>query len=351
MKQPTVHIIGAGLCGLTLAYLLKKKGIKSVLLEANNRIGGRIDTRYADKVGSIEMGATWCNDSHHKLLHLLQELNISYTKQYTSGVSFFETSNAYEPQRFSIPDNEAPSYRIDGGTYQLIAALENSLNSGSIQLNENVCQIKYDQSKIIIETSSGKQIEADYVVSTLPPNLLVSNVHFEPELPIDLTAIAQKTHTWMGESIKFGLVYEHPFWKEKGYSGTVFSHVNWVQEMYDHSTNDNTFYALKGFLNGGASTLTQEERRQKIEDQLQRILGDEVKNATHYFEKVWREEPFTFAPYASLIMAHQNNGHPIYITPLFDNRFFISGSETAREHPGYMEGAIQAAHYCSTFFN
>jgi len=100
MEQPTVHIIGAGLCGLTLAYLLKKKGIKSVLLEANNRIGGRIDTRYIDKVGSMEMGATWCNDTHHKLLDLLQELTISFTKQFTSGISFLKHQMLMNPNVF-----------------------------------------------------------------------------------------------------------------------------------------------------------------------------------------------------------------------------------------------------------
>jgi monoamine oxidase len=43
MNNTKIIIIGAGLSGLMIAYLLQKKGI-DVLIEANTRIGGRIET-------------------------------------------------------------------------------------------------------------------------------------------------------------------------------------------------------------------------------------------------------------------------------------------------------------------
>ena len=39
-----VIIIGGGLSGLTIAYELKKKNISFKILEAQNRLGGRIET-------------------------------------------------------------------------------------------------------------------------------------------------------------------------------------------------------------------------------------------------------------------------------------------------------------------
>jgi monoamine oxidase len=42
-------------------------------------------------------------------------------------------------------------------------------------------------------------------------------------------------------------------------------------------------------------------------------------------------------------MAHQNNGHQLYQNSFLNNKLYISGSETATQHPGYMEGAIVAA--------
>jgi monoamine oxidase len=40
MNNQKVIIIGAGLSGLMLAYVLKQKGIHALVLEANSRIGG-----------------------------------------------------------------------------------------------------------------------------------------------------------------------------------------------------------------------------------------------------------------------------------------------------------------------
>ncbi len=44
MKKEKVILIGAGLCGLYTAFLLQKKGIEVLVLEADTRIGGRIKT-------------------------------------------------------------------------------------------------------------------------------------------------------------------------------------------------------------------------------------------------------------------------------------------------------------------
>jgi len=44
MKKQII-ILGAGLSGLTIAYLLKKKGYGVCVLEARDRLGGRIYTK------------------------------------------------------------------------------------------------------------------------------------------------------------------------------------------------------------------------------------------------------------------------------------------------------------------
>jgi monoamine oxidase len=74
----------------------------------------------------------------------------------------------------------------------------------------------------------------------------------------------------MGDSIKFA-EYASPFWRENNYSGTLFSQASIIQEMYDHSTADYKGYALKGFLNGGTHTLSEEERKAKVILQLTKL--------------------------------------------------------------------------------
>ena len=43
-EKQRIVIIGGGLSGLTLAYLLTKRNIDFIILEASSRLGGRIQT-------------------------------------------------------------------------------------------------------------------------------------------------------------------------------------------------------------------------------------------------------------------------------------------------------------------
>jgi predicted NAD/FAD-binding protein len=60
-----VIVIGAGVSGLHSAYLLQKAGLSALVLEARDRVGGKILTTDRVKGTSIrqEYGAAWINDS------------------------------------------------------------------------------------------------------------------------------------------------------------------------------------------------------------------------------------------------------------------------------------------------
>ena len=47
--QKNILIIGAGLTGLLLAYKLKQQGVSVIILEARERLGGRIYTHLSDQ--------------------------------------------------------------------------------------------------------------------------------------------------------------------------------------------------------------------------------------------------------------------------------------------------------------
>ena len=53
-----VVVIGAGLAGLRCAVVLAERGLEVVVLEARDRIGGRVDTDRSWGV-PIELGAAW----------------------------------------------------------------------------------------------------------------------------------------------------------------------------------------------------------------------------------------------------------------------------------------------------
>jgi monoamine oxidase len=342
MKNTNIAILGAGLCGLTLAYFLKEKGYNVTILEARNRTGGRILTHKTAANTHIDLGPAWLWNQNTSLLGLLESLDLHFYEQYTSGLAFYEASATEAPQAFNLPINQEVSYRIVGGTQAIIAKLASSFTASELLLNQPVLKLQEFDNSIRI-TTPDHTYHADLVVSTIPPQVLVQTVTIEPALPESVAAVARETHTWMSASIKFGLSYERPFWKECGLSGTCYSNVGPFAELYDHSDASNSHYALAGFMNSAMERFTPEQRKEKISAQLARFLGDEALKFKAYTEQCWSQEPYTHVPKTHYITAHKNNGHPIYKESFMHTKLLIAGTETAGQYAGYMEGAVHRA--------
>lgn len=337
-----IIIIGAGLTGLTLAYELNKLSIPFVILEARDRVGGRIFTKHASNYPPLEMGATWLGRKHTVLIDLLDKLNLEIFEQKLGGSAIYESISTSPPQLVQLGPNEAPSYRIKGGSDSLIKALAASLTPDQLKFGQVVKEIKLENNKIHVETSNLNFV-AEKVVSTLPPFLLTEQVSLDPPLIHETTEISKQTHTWMGESIKVALGFKTAFWNDKNLSGTIMSNVGPIPEMYDHSNFENNQFALMGFLNGAYFSISKEERLLMILKQLEKYYGARVHDYITYQEVIWRQEEFTFKDYPSHVLPHQNNGHPAFRLDQLDGRFFIAGTETSSHFPGYMEGAVRSA--------
>lgn len=347
-QQVDICIIGAGLTGLLLAYRLEKADKKVVIVESRERIGGRIYTDYKDGLAPVEMGATWLFRQHSQLQALMQELNVNIFEQVIDRRVIYEADAKSPFYMATLPDNQESSYRMQGGTMQIIQALVDKLVHTKIYLNSRVKTIKDNQSslELTIGNKSGEyNIEALRVVSTLPPNLLVKTISFHPHLPIKFIAVAKKTHTWMGESIKIALRFDKPFWRREDTAGTIFSNSGPITEMYDHSDYGDEHYALMGFLNSSFQSLTKEDRKVMVLKQLEKYYGKVVYESTEYIEEIWSHETSTYEAYDSHVVPHQFQGHPIYQQAQYNGKLWFAGTETSREFPGYMEGAVRSAGY------
>lgn len=342
MKAYPIIIIGGGLTGLTLANLFREHQIPFLLLEARQRLGGRILTTYLDKNAPVEMGATWLGKQHTQVLSLLKELKLEHFEQVLGERAIYEPISTSPPQLVTLPPNSDPSFRIKGGSSKLITTLAACLDSAQIHLGQVVKSIHKTEEAISIQTDK-QMFRASRVVSTLPPYLLNNSIEISPALPDSFTQIAQHTHTWMGESIKVALTYAEPFWRDSRSSGTIMSNVGPIPEMYEHANHEDSFFALKGFLNGAYFSVSEDERLAMIMNQLRKYYGPKVENFLSYEEAIWRNEPFTFMPYNSHVLPHQHNGHPVFREPYWGGDFFVAGSETSPQFPGYMEGAIRSA--------
>ena len=339
--KDSVLIIGAGLTGLLAAYRLQSLGIEVSVVEARDRIGGRIHTVNATHA-RVEMGATWFNDSHILVKELIEEFQLPYVEQFLTGTSYFQTFSNVPPQEITVP-KDSPSYRFTLGTVSLVEAIHAKLKPHTVSLNEQVTRLDFLKQHVEITTSKGART-ADRVLTTIPPAVLHGQINFQPTLPKELASVLENTHTWMQDSIKIAFTYAKPFWRERGKSGTIFSNVGPLTEFYDQSNLEQNSFALVGFASGSCTKLSKEQRIQHIEAQLQVVFGKEALTYASYHETLWSHEKFTKSDTQSdAIFPHQNGGHPLFKVPLFDTRLLISGSETSAHHSGYMEGAVFAA--------
>jgi len=65
LRRHSAVIIGAGFSGLAAAYKLKTAGWDVTVLEARNRIGGRVFShKFAGTDLICELGAEWVGESH-----------------------------------------------------------------------------------------------------------------------------------------------------------------------------------------------------------------------------------------------------------------------------------------------
>src|SRR6185437_15235994 len=80
-SEVDVIIVGAGVAGLAAMRVLEDRGIRTCVIEARERIGGRIYTVHDNRVPHpIELGAEFVHGSAEGLVELLDEAKIvAYT--------------------------------------------------------------------------------------------------------------------------------------------------------------------------------------------------------------------------------------------------------------------------------
>ncbi|MFN4146316.1 MAG: flavin monoamine oxidase family protein [Runella sp.] len=82
-----VIIVGAGLAGLTAARRLAQNSQKILLLEARDRVGGRVHTQHFDDGSYVDLGAAWVGPTQTYIYDLAVELGIETFKTYDQGYS------------------------------------------------------------------------------------------------------------------------------------------------------------------------------------------------------------------------------------------------------------------------
>ncbi|MBM7831940.1 putrescine oxidase [Agromyces cerinus] len=393
-----VVIVGAGASGLTAATKLKAAGKSVVVLEARDRIGGRLWTDDIDGA-MLEIGGQWVSPDQDALIETLEELGLATYERYRAGENVYIAEDGerrlFEGDIFPVPaktegeivgliekldelvaeiDPDAPwahprakeldevsfaewlgtqtddeeaklnigmfiagamltkpahafsalqallmaasagsfsnlvdadfilDKRVVGGLQQVPLLLAERLGD-AVRTGQAVRTLRWTPDAPdagVVAVTDSIEVHAKHVVLALPP-ILISRISYEPPLPRRQHQMHQ--HLSMGFVIKVHAVYETPFWREQGLSGTAFSPYELVHEAYDNTNHEDPRGTLVGFVSDeeadGVFTLSAEERKARILESLSHYYGPEALNPVVYYESDWGSEEWTRGAYAA----------------------------------------------------
>jgi len=270
----TVLIIGAGISGLAAAKKLKDKGFTVIVLEAQEKIGGRLRTDRSLGI-AFDEGASWIHGPNgNPITNLASQAGANTYLTDDDNLAVFDNngtaySDTFLNSQYTQFENALNAVRRAGTQtdsfqtifnslyptqvnnrlwkYMLSAYLEfdtggdisklsskyffddeafsgkdvivtngydkvaNLLGQGlDIRLNSRVTEINYNATKSLVKVNENS-IEADYVIVSVPLGVLKNtSISFQPSLPASKLSAIQNIQ--MGNVNKFLFIWDTPFW-------------------------------------------------------------------------------------------------------------------------------------------
>jgi monoamine oxidase len=103
MQETDVIIIGAGYAGLSAARDLKIAGKKVIVLEARDRVGGRVQTKYLDDKTYVDLGGAWVGPTQDTFYALIAEMGLETFPTYEEGRSRLWLNDTLKSYKGLIP--------------------------------------------------------------------------------------------------------------------------------------------------------------------------------------------------------------------------------------------------------
>ncbi len=446
-NRADVVVVGAGFAGLTAARRISEAGRSVIVLEARDRVGGRVWNHHLGGGKVSERGGTFVGPTQDRVLALMSELGIgkfptydqgndvyvadgqrsTYSDTGVTGTAPFDPSilvplatvvgnldsmsksvpvdapwsapnaaewEAYtlerwvdeqplvnqrfkelvhtatrpifgaEPRELSLlfvlfyiasSGNEsnpgtfernfdtrqgAQQWRVLGGS-QRIALTAAAQLGPDIQLSTPVRRIIQTGHGVTV-VSDRHTVKAKQAIVAVPP-ALAGRIDYEPLLPFERDQLTQRYS--QGTLTKVAAVYDRPFWRDEGLTGTAVSTSGPVTATFDDSPPDGKPGVIFGFVGGddarAYNAQTPAQRRQSVLNQFATFFGSQALKAKGFFDTSWSAQQWTRGcpvgiPSTGALLAYG----PWLRRPV--GRIHWAGTETSDYWNGYMDGAVRS---------
>ena len=342
-----ILIVGGGLSGLALADRLARQGKEFLLVEAQDRLGGRVLTQDLSG-GKFDLGPAWFWPWQPRMAALARRFDIPVFPQFSTGDQMYQHQSG-EVQRDRGYASMEGSYRLAGGMGALIDALAGRLDAGHVLTQTRLKTIQHSPGKItahLDQNGTPLIIEARQIMLAIPPRVIEETVRFEPALDSAQRQSMKNIPTWMAGQAKILAVYEEPFWRNAGFSGDAMSRRGPMVEIHDASPAEGGPYGLFGFV-GYPADVRAEHRDDMLKQALAQLIamfGPKMADPLDLVLQDWATIPEIARPqdHAS-IGHHPRYGLPQNLNSLAANGVHFCSTETAPGSGGFLEGALEAA--------
>lgn len=352
MTGERVAIIGGGVAGLNAARLLGDAGMDVRLFEARDRCGGRVlsvDSSGVPAADGFDLGPSWFWPRlQPAIADLIAELGLASFPQSSDGDVIFERMSRESAQRYTARHQEPESMRFVGGSASLASALADRAPKGCVELGARVTEVAlfdgFARVSTVHDDGQTRAYDANHVVLAVPPRLAATSIRFAPALDDVDAALWRSTPTWMAGQAKFFALYDAPFWRAAGLSGTAQSMVGPMPEIHDATTHSGQ-PALFGFVGMSApdrALLGEAGVTHACIAQFVRLFGPYAERPIATVIKDWAADPLT-----ATAEDQQSTGHPAFapswVHGAWSDRLVLAGSEVSPREAGYLAGAAESS--------
>jgi monoamine oxidase len=434
-------VVGAGISGLTAARKLRSRGVRVLVVEARDRVGGRVLNHHLRAGGVIEAGGAFVGPTQDRILRLADDLGVKTFKEYVEGDNVYVKNGQRSTYTGTVPPDPSilldaallqqrinnmaaqidvdapwshpqaakwdavtvkdwvaqqtlstdtdsllkcyfqPSWGSDAGNVSMlffswfIATAGNEDNVGTFQRSSSTANGAQDSRfklgsqavpirmarelgdrvalrapvrRIVqrdgwahVHTDRGT-VRAKRVIVACPPPLVL-DIDWHPQLPQRRRHLLSNMP--MGNLMKCDAVYDTPFWREAGLSGSGLSHSGATRAVFDNTPASGAPGVLLAFVGGSTwrqyGRLPLAQRRRAVLEGFAEMFGEQALHPIEYTEHDWTLERWTGGGPIALPRPGVITSHGSEIRKPF-GRVHWAGTETSTYWSGFMDGAVRA---------
>jgi monoamine oxidase len=234
----------------------------------------------------------------------------------------------------------AQQSRFHGGSQEIALRIARQLSDRVIVR----CAVRQ-----IVQARSGATVHCDRttfrarrVIVAIPPTL-AGRIDYDPIVPFQRDQLTQRYG--QGLLTKVSAVYDRPFWRQAGLTGTAVDTGGPISTAFDDSPPGGRPGIVFGFVGGDRArryaTMSARARRGAVLEQLARFFGPRARRPREFFETTWAGDqwsrgcPVGIPAVGALVAYGSRIRRPV-------GRIHWAGTETSTYWNGYMDGAVRS---------